>query len=49
MQIINFFSKKKIEGSLSTRATSINNPNHTILEDSTVKMPRDVIKKLFHP
>ena len=28
---------------------SINNPNHTKLEDSTVKIPRDVMKKLFYP
>ena len=32
------------------RVISINNPNHTKLEDSTVKIPRVVIKKkLFHP
>ena len=28
---------------------SINNPKYKKLEDSTVKIPRDVIKKLFHP
>jgi len=34
---------------LSTRVISINNSSHTKLEDSTIKIPRDVMKKLFHP
>ena len=28
---------------------SINNSNYTKLDDSTVKIPRDVMKKLFYP
>ena len=31
------------------RVISINNPNHTKLEDRTVKIPRVVIKTLFQP
>ena len=31
------------------RVISINNPNHTKLEDSTVKIPRAVIKKIISP
>ena len=31
------------------RVISINNPNHTKLEDSTVKIPKVVIKKIISP
>ena len=46
---LTFKKKKKIEGASSTLVISINNFGHTKLEDSIVKIPRDVMKKLFQP
>ena len=31
------------------RVISINNSNHTTLEDSTIKITRDVIKEIISP